>query len=57
MFRRSRRHAAVVAVGVLVDEGGANEALLTAPLVLPADAETQAVQFTLSGGKLIPQTR
>jgi tetratricopeptide (TPR) repeat protein len=44
-------------LSVLVDEGGANEALLTAPLVLPADAETQAVQFTLSGGKLIPQTR
>ena len=42
---------------VLLDEGGANEALLTAPLALAADAETQAVHFTLSSGKLIPETK
>lgn len=44
-------------LNVLIDEGGAGEALLTAPIALPADAETQSVQFTLSGGKLIQPAR
>jgi tetratricopeptide (TPR) repeat protein len=42
---------------VLSDEGGASETLLTVPLVLPADAETQAVRYTLTGGKLLPETK
>ncbi len=44
-------------VSILIDEGGPGESLLTAPIAIPADAETQAVRFTLSGGRLIPQNK